>query len=225
MRPYALRRYDLPDIGDHVIHFTGRAGKRINVDPAILNLPAQERLLHILVDGVVRGFETFSAGAPVVCLTESTKPAVTKLISERRYEPCGIGFSKQLVFDRGGGPALYVRGDEWPTVADAVPQPVRSRLVRFWPGAQADPGEVLPEYLLGTSEWLHEREWRVPTELRFDWDDVKFLLVPDRRWQNYYAEWIENWAGDIYAAVFAAIPAVVVDGAGNVVSDDAGVWA
>jgi hypothetical protein len=224
MRVYRLQTYDLPDVGDHLIHFTGRIGRRINVDPAIEAMPAQERLLHILVDGVVRGFETFGAEAPVVCFTESVKASVMRLIRDGRYEPCGIGFSKQHVFDRKGGPALYVRGDEWSTATAVLPQPLRCRLVRFWPGAQADPGEYLPNHLLTASEWLHEREWRVPTELRFDWQDVKFLIVPDPRWQEFYASWIESWAGAEYATVFAAIPAIVMDQAGNLLREEAGIW-
>src|SRR4051794_21880060 len=96
LRP--LRVYDTPDVGDYVIHFTGRTGGRTRVDRRIVDLPAQERLLHILVDGKIRAFETFGADAPVVCLTESTKQALRKLMAEGGYEPCGVGFSKQLVF-------------------------------------------------------------------------------------------------------------------------------
>jgi len=187
-------------------------------------LPARDRLLRILVDGVIRGFTTFGAGAPVVCLTESSKAAVLELLRERRYEPCGIGFAKQLVFDKNGGPALYVRGDEWEPATASLPYPLRSRLVRFWPGADADPGELLPQHLRTTSEWLHEREWRVPLELRFGWGDVKFLIVPHAGWQAFYANWIEAWAGPEYAAVFAAVPAVVLDDGGNVLLDQFGIW-
>jgi hypothetical protein len=134
-------------------------------------------------------------------------------------------FSKQLVFEGNGGPALYVRGDEWQAAASALPQPLRSRLVRFWPGAEQGPGELLPDYLRTTSEWLHEREWRVPTEFRFDWDSVRFLIVPNSSWQLFYENWIASWAGEEYAAAFAAIPTVVMDNAGNVLHDDSGVWA
>jgi hypothetical protein len=191
MRVFPLHTYDLPDVGDHLIHFTGRDGPKLGgVDPAILAMPAQQRLAQILVDGGVRGFQTFGSNAPVVCLTESTKASVLRLIHDGRYEPCGIGFSKQLVFDRGGGPALYVRGDEWPTATEALAHPLRARLVRFWPGAAPDPGEYLPDNLERKSEWLHEREWRVSNELRFGWDDVKFLIVPHERWQSFYADWI-----------------------------------
>jgi hypothetical protein len=51
------------------------------------------------------------------------------------------------------------------------------------------------------AEALHEREWRVPNEFRFDWHDVRFLIVPDSSWQRFYAEWIEDWAGEEYARV------------------------
>jgi hypothetical protein len=194
----------------------------MNVDPDILGLPDQERLLRILVDGRIRGFATFGSSGPVVCFTESTKAAVTTLIREGRYAPCGIGFSKQFVFERGGGPALYVRGDEW-LEAIGVPQPLRSRMVRFWPGEDLDPGELLP-YNRGPSEWLHEREWRVPTQLNFDWADVEFLIVPHPRWQEFYASWIDGWADGEYGYVFRSIPAVVIDAGGNVLQDGAGIW-
>ena len=49
--------------------------------------------------------------------------------------------------------------------------------------------------------------------------------MPHLRWQSFYAEWIEDWAGEEYAAVFARIPAVVMDGAGAVLRDEAGIWA
>jgi hypothetical protein len=54
--------------------------------------------------------------------------------------------------------------------------------------------------------------------------DVKFLLVPHPRWQEFYASWIEDWAGPEYAAVFADVPAVAMDDAGNVLRDDFGIW-
>jgi hypothetical protein len=132
MRVQPLQTYDLPDVGDHLIHFTGRSGARTDdVDQRILNLSPERRLVEILVDRVIRGFEALGAGAPVACFSESTKASIPKLIRDGRYAPYGIAFSKQLIFENGGGPALYVRGDEWETMAAAVPQPVRSRLVRF----------------------------------------------------------------------------------------------
>jgi hypothetical protein len=226
MRVHSLRTYDSPDVGDHLVHFTGRTGARLNVDHRIEALRAQERLLHILVDCRLRGFETFGAEAPVVCFTESTKAAMRQLIQEGRYEPVGLGFSKQIVFDRGGGPALYVRGDEWPAATAALPQPLRSRLVRLWPGADPEPGDgSLPRHLSRSSEWLHEREWRVPGDVHFSWKDVRFLIVPHARWQSLHASWISTWAGPEYGQVFSHLPAVVMDQTGAVLRDDSGIWA
>jgi hypothetical protein len=224
MRVFPLRTYDLPDVGDHLIHFTGRRGPKFSVGQNIMEQPAQERLLQILVGGVIHGFETFGSGAPVACFSESTKPAVTKLIREGRYEPCGIGFSKQRIFDSNGGPALYVRGDEWQTMTEVLPHPLRSRLVRFWPGAETDPDDRSADHLRTPSQWLHEREWRIPGDFRFDWVDVEFLLVPHLGWQAFYADWIESWAGEEYAAIFQGIRAVVIDDAGHVLRDDSEIW-
>lgn len=192
-------------------------------------MSAGQRLGRILADERIRGFNTFGAGAPVVCLTESTKAAVTLLVAERRYEPCGIGFSKQFVFNQGAAPAIYVRGDEWPQI-DALPQPLRSRAVRFWPGAVPEGAEVVPQNLT-RSEWLHEREWRVPGDLDFGWDDVGFVIVPDAAWYDSYIEDVryltsplgEEMAGQ-YVHWFSAIPVVVMDAFGNVIADESGVW-
>jgi hypothetical protein len=224
MRVRKLRTYPgVPDLADHVIHFTGRKGRRTNVDERIEQLSAQARLLYILLDRKVRGFETFGSTAPVVCLTESTRAAVTALIGADRYEPCGIGFSKQFAFERKGGPALYVRGDEWPSVG-ALPHPLRSRVVRFWPGADLDTEESLLPHLSGTSEWLHEREWRVPGDLSFQWGDVEFLIVDHPSWQHHYAGWIATWADEAYAQWFSSIPAVVMGADGRVIQDGRGIW-
>ena len=222
MRTLPLSTYNVPDLADHVIHFTGRSGWQMRVPPEIAAMDGEQRLLQILMDNRIRGFQTFNSWAPVVCLTESTQAAVTTLIRDGRYSPYGIGFTKQFVFERSGGPALYVRGDEW-SDATSLPQPLRCRLVRFWPGSVAGPGERVPEHL-GESQWLHEREWRIPTELPFAWEDVKFLIVSDRNWQAAHANVIEDWAGPEHGSLFRSIPAVVIGADGTVIEDRAGLW-
>src|SRR5690242_13646004 len=123
MRVYQLMPNNLPDVGDHLVHFTGRSGdKTDDVDPAVKALSGGERLAMILGDGLIRGFETFGGSAPVVCLTEGVKASVKSLIARGRYEPFGVGFSKQFIFNKRGGPALYVRGDEWEAASNALPE-------------------------------------------------------------------------------------------------------
>lgn len=213
----------MPDLADHVIHFTGRSGPRTGVVSEILNMEDEERLARIVVDRHLVAASTFGAAEPVVCFTESTKAAIQALLAEGRYTPCGIGFSKDFVFQHGAGPVLYVRGDEMEGT-EALPPRLRSRVVRFWPGAEADDGETLPPALAGPSEWLHEREWRMCGDLTFDLDDIKFLVTPHEGWNHFYASWIAGWAGDGYAAAFDAIPKVVMKPDGSVVLDELALW-
>ena len=183
MRVHRLRTFDLPDVGDHLVHFTGRTGTRLAVPEDIRNLDAPSRLAQILYQGRIRAVPTFGTGGrSIVAFTESSQAAVLRLIAEARYTPWGIGFSKQFIFNQGGGPVLYVRGDEWDAATAALPDPVRARAVRFWPGAAwqvGDPlifdgAQQLPDAIANESQWLHEREWRVPHDVVFGWGDVKF---------------------------------------------------
>lgn len=68
------------------------------------------------------------------------------LIGRRHYQPWGLIFTRQSVYDAGGGPVWYVRPDEYHLVR-SVSMRVKSWLVRLEPGS---------------SDWLEEREWRVP---------------------------------------------------------------
>jgi hypothetical protein len=233
VRVHPLRTYNLPDIGDHLVHFTGRTGGRFGVPEDIRDLDAPGRLAQILYQGRIRAVPTFGTGGrPIVAFTESSQASVLRLISEGRYTPWGIGFSKQPIFDQGGGPVLYVRGDEWNAATAALPDPLRARLVRFWPGATWDVGDPplldgamqLPDALANPSEWLHEREWRVPNDVVFGWGDVKFLIVPSPDWAALEAQQYGLAYGDEYAQHFAAIPLVAIDATGQLLYDGSGIW-
>jgi hypothetical protein len=153
-------------------------------------MTAEARLIAILRERHIRAFPPFSIGVddPVVCFSEVTLDGLHYLTAgpHRRYEPYGLAFAKQTVFDRGGGPALYVRGDEWDDVTQ-LPTGLRARVTRFWPGADPDPGESLPGHLQGPSLWSHEREWRTidPAGFPFSWEQITYILVPDQAaWQR-----------------------------------------
>lgn len=186
-----------------------------------------ERLGQILVDQQIRAFPPFGANVPVVCFTECTTAGIKTLMVDHRYTPCGVAFSKDFVFRRSGGPALYVRGDEWEFV-DELPAQLRARVTRLWPGATGDDGASLPWHLARASEWLHEREWRAagtgdPPQLSFEWTDIAFVIAPDAGWVNLIADFIDAFAPN-YVTYFRAIPVVVVAPDGTAISDPHGVW-
>jgi hypothetical protein len=156
-------------------------------------MTAEERLISILDQGQILAFPVLSVGVddPMVCFSEATIEGIRHLIggsgTAPGYEPYGIAFAKQTVFDQGGGPALYVRGDEWHLISQ-LPGPLRGRATRFWPGAVPDEGEgPLGSALANVSLWTHEREWRIvdPEGFSFTWDQIAYVLVPDQAsWQR-----------------------------------------
>jgi len=185
MRIRPLRRYDNPDLSDYVIHFVSRYGQANDaVDARLRSMSDRGRLFTgILATGLIRAFPVFYGWDSVVCFTECTPAGVQTLIRERRYAPWGVAFTKDFVFAAGGGPAFYVRADEWAPVRD-LPPSLRARCTKFWPGADSEGGETIAQDYEVESEWTHEREWRVlgtgdPPGFRFTLKDVAFLIIGD----------------------------------------------
>jgi hypothetical protein len=171
-----------------------------NLPGEIADMAAEDRLVRILDQRQVLAFPVFSIGVddPVVCFSEATLEGINYLVDNAadapRYEACGIAFTKQTVFDCGGGPALYVRGDEWHLVHQ-LPAQLRGRATRYWPGADPDPGGAsLQPALRSRSLWTHEREWRMvgPQGFHFTWDQIAYVLVPDEAsWQRVAASLLD----------------------------------
>jgi len=185
----ALDHIEHPDFNDVVIHFTGRVGPSLR-PKAIEAMTDWERLSAVVGDSRLIGQEMPGSRASAVCFTEATSRGCAWLISAGRYSSCGIAFSKAFLFSAGGGPVLQVRGDEWSSVFSWT-ESMRARAVRFWPGASSGTGERLPWWLEGRSEWLFEREWRVPTpegHLTFDFSNIAFLVLPS---VDHLTNWVQ----------------------------------
>lgn len=211
MQIHDLRQYGHPDLSDFVIHFVARWGKRNDEVPSdTYTLSPRDRLFDgVLASNEIRAYRVFFGWDEVVCFTECTPAGVTAMVRDR-YRPWGVAFSKDFLFKRGGGPAFYVRGDEWDDVYHLPPR-LRSRCTKFWPGATADPDERMDPTLGSESQWLPEREWRVlgigdPPSLQFDPDDVAFIVAG-------------NWdsASDKY-------PTVVIDDFTGKIDDPNHIW-
>ena len=173
-------------------------------------MDAGERLAYILMERGIRPHPAYGGASliPVTCLSECTPAGLKALVLLSRYEPFGIGFTKDYVFAAGGGPALYIRADEWESVS-SLPDALKARSIRLWPGASATGTEVLPESLKSRSDWRHEREWRLRGPLSFDWLSVAFLIFPtpkDRLDVLCYADHHTD-----YYAEMEAIPFLLVD--------------
>jgi len=114
-------------------------------------MTAQQRLESILWEGKLWGFTTFSGGVPAVCFSEATLDGMNFMIGRRFYGPWGLVFDRQSIYDAGGGPVWYARPNEHQFLrglceSGQVNSRLQSWLVR----------------LDGSSDWLEEREWRIP---------------------------------------------------------------
>lgn len=175
IRPLSTPKH--PDFNEVVVHFTGRSDSRAM---------AEQRLLQVIGSGQIMASLPYGSDLGAACFTESTAVGVSWLIAQSHFAPFGVAFTKTFLFAKGGAPALVIRGDEWLHVRN-LPPALRARAVRLWPGATEEPGEFLPSHLKSRSEWLIEREWRVPGEtgqaaVSFTSDDVAFLVVPTPEW-------------------------------------------
>jgi hypothetical protein len=162
---------------DWLVHFCGRpsrTGQSGDVAPEIAAMTPHERLLRILWDGEIRGFPAFGTVDPVVCLSECTKEHMEWLIGRRGWAPWGILLRRQDVYDLGGGPVWYSRTEQYA----ALPEHLKTWAVRL---------ETAPR----RSDWLHEREWRLPSariSIPTQSDENGWrvgILVGDPTWQPF----------------------------------------
>ena len=105
--------------------------------------------------------------ASAVCFTECVWDAL--VAHGDRYSSYGVVFSKSTIFRAGGGPALYIRGDILQSEIDKLPQSLKAFVVPF------DPDGLVQEGVI--QDWIHEREWRLPSTMTFGYADVRYVLV------------------------------------------------
>ncbi|WP_154814928.1 hypothetical protein [Actinophytocola xinjiangensis] len=143
------------------------------MDARIREMKPDQRLDAILAEGEFRPAVTYSGGLPAVCFTESSVAGVEYLIRDCGFPPWGIVFDRQWVFEQGGAPVWYYRSE----VREELFQ--LSDRVRTW-GVRLDGSDEMK------SDWLHEREWRIPVEtgtLKIDPDAVVATIIGAPDWK------------------------------------------
>lgn len=141
-----LRPVEHPDMSGFLTHFCDRSRPQA-VPQHVSSMSAQDRLASILWRSELWAFTTYSGGDPAVCLTEATINGLGFLVRRRQYQPWGLVLDRQRVYDAGGGPVWYARGDEFYDLRQHCSTRTQARMVRLD---------------AGSSDWLEEREWRIP---------------------------------------------------------------
>ena len=167
-----------PDYSPLLVHFTrdGNSRRMVREDDVPAEHPlhqqkqqsAIERLVSILTTRTIHSSPMPLVGdASAVCFTECVWDAL--VAHGNRYSSYGVVFSKGTIFQAGGGPALYMRGDILQREIGSFSQSLKAFVVPF------DPDGLLQEGVI--QDWIHEREWRLPASLNFEYADVKYVLV------------------------------------------------
>ena len=136
-------------------------------------------LFEILDSCTLKGSSTASGfivgNTPAVCLQDAPLHAVGQNCwfeqkwrkensrAKMRYTPTGIMLPKRYVYSQGGRPVIYE------STSDAkkyLPANEWWRIVNF---DLSDEKNII--------DWSHEREWRVPGDLKFKLSDVTILLT------------------------------------------------
>ena len=167
-----------PDFSDYLAHFTTSrppcaSAQKDNPTNDVVSMSAYDRLVAMLEQKKIRASKLPWVGRKAVCLTEC--PWASLLDHAERYSPYGIGFAKPRIFAAGGGPAYYVRAGHWEK--QTWNSHLKTFVTPFWPTYRATSLQD-PKYLKGqTCDYSHEREWRVPHDLTFEYNQIEFVVV------------------------------------------------
>ena len=165
-----------PDQSDFLAHFASGGkpvGKKDTKNPIKdkVRLTAIQRLISILTEKKIIASTMPWTGSHAVCFTEC--PWSSLLDHTKNYSPYGIGFSKKFIFAMNGAPVYYVRADQfkkqqWHDHLKAFATP-------FWPKYR--PKSIDNKVKFIDCDYLHEREWRVPHDLSFEYQQIEFVIL------------------------------------------------
>ena len=173
-----------PDFSMYLAHFT-KDGKFCNDEQReelnpILGQDAKQRLFSILRQKKIFASKMPWTGLPCVCYTEC--PWSSLLAHTAQYSPYGIGFNKEFIFNHNGAPALYVRVNIFNKLRK---KKVKSKLTKeeneLWvfttPFSPIYGSSYTKKLLKRWVDYSHEREWRTPKDLDFQYDDLAFIIL------------------------------------------------
>jgi hypothetical protein len=154
------------------------------------NTPPMDVLIEILNSSKLKGSgssEGFIIGnKTAVCFQDMPLYGVSQnslheqlnkeqLGNKIRYNPIGLCFKKQYVYNMGGRPVFYEKKE---VAKKLLPEDEWWRIVSF---------DISNENNM--IDWTHEREWRIKGDFIFDLKEVTVLLTK----QEHYPDFINNY--------------------------------
>lgn len=155
-------------------------------------------LLKILEEKTIVGSTTESGfiigNKAAVCLQEAPLNAIAEnLLYEKelrektngkvRYSAFGIRFNKKWIYQKGGRPVIY---EEKETMKSLLPDDEHWRIVNY--------NLSNSQYMI---DWTHEREWRIPGNVEFEYKNIEILVESDEYYRKFIDYCIQNGKLDI----------------------------
>lgn len=176
-----------PDFSNYLAHFTTSGEPNVtdveqNVGLQWKNMTAYEKLISILRGKTINATMMPWTHASAICFTEC--PWSSLLAHTQTYSPYGIGFHKAFIYSRHGGPVYYIRPDHFK-------QQIKKGVDKYvWPLLTPFSPSYRPKHMKGsyfpTVDFSQEREWRVPHDLPFEYDNIEFVILNDiQDFQNF----------------------------------------
>lgn len=164
------------DMSEFVVHFTKPKGTQSDYD-CMMGIWGCASIWAINAFGIIREKAPDPDSQKVVCFSEVPLHMLERLAQRRGGY--GIGFKKEFIVARGGGPVLYAYKDtpHWEAVRELIDRAGDDKDDPVWkltPFVEA-PGEY------GTKPYFFEweREWRHVGPFPFRTSDVAFLIIPE----------------------------------------------
>lgn len=202
-------------MGYGIEEWKGRIAQRSDFTTGLVHLTraaadrkALDVLFKILCDKRLKGSTTASGfivgDTPATCFQEAPLYSLTQNIhteqvfraknkkAKIRYLGFGLQFSKFSVFAEGGRPVIY---DKTQSAKAYLPPNQWWRIVGF---DLEDDNNII--------DWCHEREWRVPGDYEFEFEDVTVLL-PNHK---IYGEFINKCMKEGREDILKEISGIVV---------------
>ena len=115
-----------------------------------------------------------------------------------RYLPFGLRFNKGSLYIKGARPVVYGDPDELKSV---MPTKEHWRIVKH---NLSDPKQIV--------DWTHEREWRHPGDLDFDYGDIEVIVEGHEFYKKFVNRCIDEKRLDVLKEINGIIPLFSVVG-------------
>jgi hypothetical protein len=127
-----------------------------------------------------------------VCFTECTLSGL-KAHRDLFQVKYGLAFDRDSLFEKGANPCLNIRESLLRSETSFVGTPYTKKVYNFIPTDL----QPFVNVIHSSFDATHEREWRYPGNMKFEWNEVRFVFCPERDFSVF-----ENVQSDAMPCLF-----------------------